>query len=72
MEDDLYFDSGAIINVLQEGVEGWGDEWAIGQLAGAGATGAAGFFPLNFTRRLTAEEQAADLGAEERRGRVVS
>ena len=71
MEDDLYFDSGAIINVLQEGVEGWGDEWAIGQLAGAGAT-PPGFFPLNFTRRLTAEEQAAYLVAEERRGRVVS
>ena len=73
MEDDLYFDSGAIINVLQEGVEGWGDEWAIGRLADTVAT-APGFFPLNFTRRLTEEEQDAerDRVAENRQRRVLA
>jgi hypothetical protein len=59
MEDDLYFDTGAIIDVLQEGVEGWGDEWAIGHVAGTVAT-TCGFFPLNFARRLTEEEQEAE------------
>eukprot|EP01043_Picozoa_sp_COSAG02_P026795 COSAG02_NODE_1554_length_11948_cov_41.539455_1_plen_746_part_00 len=71
MEDDLYFETGAIIDVFQEGnLEGWGDEWAIGHVAGTVAT-ARGFFPLNFTRRLTEEEQESenDRIAADRRAR---
>ena len=70
MADDLYFDKGALIDVFQEGVEGWGDEWAIGHVVDTVLT-SRGFFPLNFVRRLTVEEQEAQNAriAEERQSR---
>ena len=53
-EDDLWFNSGQVIDVLQEGVEGWGDGWGIGTTSPS----VRGFFPRNFVRRLSAAEQA--------------
>ena len=57
--DDLAFAQGDTIEVLQVGVEGWGDEWAVGQVARTAGIGlqtkVTGFFPLSFVRRLAAD-----------------
>lgn len=54
--DDLHFEQDDVIDVLQEdpeGLEGWGPDWAVGQVGDR-----TGLFPLNYVRRL--DSSAAD------------
>jgi len=52
--DDLHFEQDDVIDVLQEdpeGLEGWGPDWAVGQVGDR-----TGLFPLNYVQRLDAAD----------------